>query len=238
MARRFETILRVKPRDNLGDPQYWNRRFDDIDRRISKNEDDLLNLDEIADRVEGIALERIDQVVTPIVVETIERVRDIPNLFRTTSLTSETIGLGLKSFTIAEGDWNTFAHQDYVYAYVNGDTSKGMVGAVQSYDAVTGVLVFDAEVAWGGSTTHADWKIGATAPADAHANRFDNPHEVTAAQVGAYTTDQVDVAIQAAKDELVGTAGTLVDTLGEIDNKIEANATDAVNTAVAMAIAM
>lgn len=65
MARRFDQIYRVKPRDNLGDPEYWNRRFDDIDRRVSSNEDELDAIDGLTAYIEGLALNRLDLVLAP-----------------------------------------------------------------------------------------------------------------------------------------------------------------------------
>ncbi|MCW2078022.1 UNVERIFIED_ORG: hypothetical protein M2193_000197 [Bradyrhizobium japonicum] len=65
MARRYDQYYRVKPRDNLGDPEYWNRRFDDIDRRVSSNEDELDAIDGLTAYIEGLALNRLDLVLAP-----------------------------------------------------------------------------------------------------------------------------------------------------------------------------
>jgi hypothetical protein len=65
MARRFDQYYQVKPRDNLGDPEYWNRRFDDIDRRVSSNEDGLDSIGGLTAYVEGLALDRLDLVLAP-----------------------------------------------------------------------------------------------------------------------------------------------------------------------------
>ncbi|MHC2250033.1 pyocin knob domain-containing protein [Bradyrhizobium elkanii] len=65
MARRYDQYYRVKPRDNLGDPEYWNRRFDDIDRRVSSNEEELDAIDGLTAYIEGLALNRLDLVLAP-----------------------------------------------------------------------------------------------------------------------------------------------------------------------------
>ncbi|WP_439357771.1 hypothetical protein [Bradyrhizobium sp. DASA03007] len=65
MARRFQQIYQVKPRDNLGDPEYWNRRFDDIDRRVSSNEDELDSIGGLSTYIEGLALDRLNLVLAP-----------------------------------------------------------------------------------------------------------------------------------------------------------------------------
>lgn len=65
MARRFENFYRVKPRDNLGDPEYWNRRFEDLDRRVAGNEESLQEFVGLAGSVEGIALDRLNLILAP-----------------------------------------------------------------------------------------------------------------------------------------------------------------------------
>jgi hypothetical protein len=65
MARRYDQVYRVKARDNLGDPEYWNRRFEDIDRRVSSNEEGLDAIGGLTSYVEGLALNRLDLVLAP-----------------------------------------------------------------------------------------------------------------------------------------------------------------------------
>jgi hypothetical protein len=65
MARRFDQIYRVKPRDNLGDPEYWNRRFEDLDRRVSSNEAGLEEISGLTGYVEGLALNRLNLILEP-----------------------------------------------------------------------------------------------------------------------------------------------------------------------------
>ncbi|WP_316200897.1 MULTISPECIES: tail fiber domain-containing protein [unclassified Bradyrhizobium] len=65
MARRYDQFYRVKARDNLGDPEYWNQRFEDLDRRINSNEDGLAAIGGLTAYVEGLALNRLDLVLAP-----------------------------------------------------------------------------------------------------------------------------------------------------------------------------
>ncbi|WP_315768364.1 MULTISPECIES: tail fiber domain-containing protein [unclassified Bradyrhizobium] len=65
MARRYDQLYRVKARDNLGDPEYWNQRFEDLDRRINSNEDGLAAIGGLTSYVEGLALNRLDLVLAP-----------------------------------------------------------------------------------------------------------------------------------------------------------------------------
>lgn len=184
MARRFDRY-RVKTRDNLGDPEFWNPRFEDIDLRLHASEEALKDIDAVADRVEGTAISRINEVVTPLVVEAIERVQQIPEMFEATSATSLTIGTGLKTFIVEQGERNTFAPLRTVMATVLGDGSKGMGGDVISFDRGTGELIVDV-VLTRGAGTFATWEIATSPPIDvAHASRTDDPHQSAAQAIAA-----------------------------------------------------
>lgn len=187
MSRRFETLYRVKRRDNLGDPDYWNTRLDDVDRRIDANETALQDLDEVAARVEGVALDRINLVVTPLVQETIERVKTIPNLFSAIASGSIVIGTGPRIFIVDVSDRNTFAHQGYVRIIPPGDFTRGMLAAVTSYNNQTGELDVVVDLAWG-SGTYSTWSVAASLPAET----------VTPEMIGAVTRAEMDEAIAEA----------------------------------------
>ena len=213
MARRFETQYRTKTGDNLGDPTHWNRRFEDIDRRVDANEQALDDVDAVANRVESVALKRIDNVVTPIVEETIERVRSIAELFRAESVTSLEVGTGAKTLTVIDGQRDTFAITEWVAVYSIDDAAVGMIGRVTSYDPDTGVLAIDAATA-SGNGTYDRWAISVSAPIDVdHATRTDNPHGVTPAQIGTLTSAQISTLIAAVEtgvaDQYLSKAGNL-----------------------------
>lgn len=165
MARRFETAYRVKRGHDLGEPDYWNRRFEDIDRRVAKNEDDLENIDEVADRVEGVALDRINNVLTPLVAQTKAKLTEIGNLFRSSSASTVAIGTGSKTFVLIDEDRETFAAVEWVVAHPVGDDAVGVVGRVISLDRATGTLVVDAVKAFG-TGTHSNWTISISPPYD------------------------------------------------------------------------
>lgn len=193
MALRFETFYRIKTRTNLGDVTVWNGRFQDLDRRLHGLETALESVDAVGQRIEGVALDRINNLVTPLVLETINRVGQITNLFTASSASSVKLGDGLVVFVVAEGQRTTFAHQGYVSAVPTGAATSGLLGAVQSFDRASGELVVAVQASWGtAGETFAAWSLAAAQPYGAHANRTDNPHSVTAHQAGAYTTAEVD----------------------------------------------
>lgn len=237
MARRYETTYRSKAGDNYGDPEFWNRRFEDLDRRVDGNETALESVDSVADRIESVALQRLDTLITPLVVETRDRVATLANLFSASSKSSLTIAATRQFVVIDEGQRSTFAHLGYVSIIPEGHLSAGMLGAVESYDSGSGALVVVVDFVWGDGTFTA-WNLHPAQPADAHAVRTDNPHETTAAQVGAYTQAQVDQIVAQAVASVRGTATAAGDTLGELEATVAANALAATEEAVAMAIAL
>ena len=90
MPRRID-LYEVERGDNLGDPQYWTKRFEDIDLRLASLEDFLQNIDAVADRVEGAALDRINNVITQLVNQARDNLAAIPNLFTATSGSAVTV---------------------------------------------------------------------------------------------------------------------------------------------------
>jgi microcystin-dependent protein len=198
MSRRFEQFYRVKRRDDIGQPEYWNGRLDDIDRRIDANETDLEDVNGVADRIESVALGRISTVITPLVEEVTTRIRTIPAMFSANSSSNVTIGTGYLTFNIDPGQRNTFAALAYAVVDSVDDPGNGIVGKVVSYDAVDGDLVVDTLQVIGEGTFNR-WSVTLSAPPDlVHSTRTDNPHQTTADQVGAYTKAQVDDLIIAA----------------------------------------
>lgn len=165
MSRRFETNYRLKSGDNLGDPEFWNRRFEDLDRRVDSNETALDSVDAVADRIEATALQRLDLQITPLVVQTRERLRSLADIFVSSSVSKNTIGKTTQAFTVPESDRLTFATLGYVIAdAVSGDA--GMGGPVQSFDTETGVLVMSIDYTWGAGSYSA-WILTGSPPINA-----------------------------------------------------------------------
>lgn len=155
--RRFD-FLKVSRGDNLGDPEYWNRRFEDIDLRIAGAENTLQNVDAVANRVESLALDRLNSVLTPLTAEAIERLTSVSTLFEATSDSPVEIREGTRSFVIPEGKRLSFAALAYLVIFPTGDLSRYMAGRTVSYDRTTGELVVDVMRAVGEGES-SDWQI-------------------------------------------------------------------------------
>lgn len=155
MALRIN-FYKVKRGDDLGDPEFWNRRFEDVDLRVGKNEDALLDVGAVANQVEALALDRLNNVITPLIIQTQDRLKTIPNLFEAHSGSSVTVGIGAKSFVIDETDRETWAVADLVLVSVADDPDTWMSGRVLSFDRQVGLLHLDIDDAQG-SGTFSDW---------------------------------------------------------------------------------
>lgn len=189
-------IYRVKRRDNLGDPDFWNKRFEDIDLRLAKGEDALRTVDEAADRVERLALDRVNNVLSPLAGEAIERLTSVSTLFEATSTTPVTMGEGERRFTIAEGKRLTFAPLLYLVIFPTGDFSRYMAARTVSYSQVSGDLVVDV-MRVVGAGDGADWQIAPMAfvsDLEALANTATDAANVTTLDRAAVAADKAIVA--------------------------------------------
>jgi hypothetical protein len=142
MARRIDAY-RIKRGDNLGDPELWNRRLEDIDLRIAASEEALSSLDAVASSVEQVALDRINNVITPLVIETQERLASIPDLFSASSASTVTVGLGLKSFDVDPLARDTWAVSNFLYVEAASDPDIWMTARLVGFDRSTGVIEVD-----------------------------------------------------------------------------------------------
>ncbi|WP_065755195.1 hypothetical protein [Bradyrhizobium paxllaeri] len=197
MVSRFESY-RVKRRDNLADPEFWNPRFRDLDNRMTARELDATRIDAVVDALEAVALQRLNDTFTPLILEAQARLNNLGASFSAESLEAHTIVTGPQTFTLTDETAEMYVYTDYVNIRPAAATQNLMLAQVISFNRATKALnvnVVHAE----GAGTFEDWLIRVGAPIDlTHADRTDNPHQTTAAQVGAYTIAAADAAIAAA----------------------------------------
>lgn len=203
MAKRFEQY-KVRRGDDLADPDFWNRIFEDLDLRLSLRELDSTRIDTAVEVLEAVALQRLNDTFIPLINEAKERLDTFGVTFAATSATSVTVGLGAKTFFVDEAMRQAYYYTDYVAIRAHDDATASMVAQVVSYDRPTGELKVNVELLVG-SGTFAAWDIhSGVKPDTTHAGRTDNPHATTAAQVGAYTIAAADAAIAAAIASIPG----------------------------------
>lgn len=235
MAKRF-SLYKMQPGDNAGDPETWDKRFEDVDNRLHARELDGQKIDETIAALQAVALQRLNDTFTPLIQEAQQALQNQGVRFAAESLTEETVGLGEKSFSLTIETARTWVESDYVT--IRHDDAV-MAAQVLEFDRSNRLLVVDV-LRTIGSGTYAEWVIRPNAAPDVeHETRIDNPHGTTAAQVGAYTVDEADdaiddavstaiaaeelarngaiaAAVNAAVNGLTAGAATALDTLGEL----------------------
>jgi hypothetical protein len=159
MARRYDQYYRVKPRDNLGDPDYWNRRFEDIDRRVSSNEDGLDSIGGLTSYVEGLALNRLDLVLAP-ALDKITLVSEQGFLLAHSS-TSNTLDVNTtQTFAIQDAaERELFAPSPFLTICRQGSMTDYAFARLVDYNKVSGQLVIQPVEIFGGSGPFTDWVI-------------------------------------------------------------------------------
>ena len=147
MASRMD-LYRTKRNDDLGDPNYWDRKFKDIDARISVNEEQRDTLEEVIEEGRQVFREKANEVLLPLIKE-VHDMADVGAFLRTTSATEHDLSLGGKVFYIDEGHRLSFAAPAYVTIYRMETPQAAMLGEVVSYAKETGELVVDVTKAEG-----------------------------------------------------------------------------------------
>lgn len=162
MARRFN-VYETRTGHNLGDPAHWNSRFEDVDIRFHALETNYGQIEQVAQEVLALGLQRLNDDLTPIIEEAYARLTSTSEVFEGDSATAVEIGTGTKNFTIIEEHRASWLRLQYVAAVRAGDPAEFMYGTVTSYNPTTGALVVNVTLAEG-SGTHNDWAIISSGP--------------------------------------------------------------------------
>lgn len=208
--RRSEAY-KIKRGDNLGDPDFWNKRLEDIDLRLHARELDGERIGGAIEDIQAAALQRLNDTLTPIINEAIDRLASVGALFEGRSDSVVEVGLGERSFVLTGETRTGYVLTDYVVIRAldeNDQTVAALIAQTVGYDRENGLLTVDVALTQGAGTYNA-WQIRVSAPPDIdHATRTDNPHATSAEQVGAYTKDEVDAIGTAIVSSLMGEIGT------------------------------
>src|SRR5213593_5293990 len=113
MVARFESY-RVKRRDNLADPDFWNGRFRDLDNRLTARELDSTRIDLVVDALEAVALQRLNDTFTPLIVEAQARLNNLGASFSAESLDTVAISTGEKTFILTDETAEMYVYTDYI----------------------------------------------------------------------------------------------------------------------------
>jgi hypothetical protein len=205
MALRFEQQYKTKRLDNLGDPEWHNRRWQDIDRRMHARELDADKIDNAVDNLEAVALSRLNDTFTPVIETAIERLRSVGAVFAASSQSEATIGAGEKTFLVSEDERDSFVVTDYVAVSPRANPAYSMTLHVIDYQRASGLLTGDTVSGRViGIGTFSDWVIRVSVPPS----------------VGTYSAAETDAAIAAAINALIDGAPTGLTTLKQIADAI------------------
>lgn len=156
--RRFEENYKVKNRDNLGDPEYWNRRFEDIDRRLTAGESSFETIDHLPDRIEGLALDRLNLVMGP-ALEKIGIASEQGFLMSDSDSSVSLVEDTQVTFVIPDPERFSFAPSPYITINRKANNTDYAFGHTVSYSKATGVLVVELVGVWGNPGPFSDWSI-------------------------------------------------------------------------------
>jgi hypothetical protein len=160
MPRRFDQYYKTRRLDNLGDPDWHDRRWSDIDLRMANREYDAQRIDDAVDRIEATALARLNSTFSPIIQQALDQLADIGISFTAQSFSDVELSLGTKTFIITEQYRPAFVVVDFVSVRPTGQFDNGMICTVSSYNRSTGALVVEPIVGYVvGLGYHADWTI-------------------------------------------------------------------------------
>lgn len=189
--KRLDEALPFTTRTELG--PWLDRMLDEVEARLQNVEVAQATVDQTMALIRDIALARINETITPLVIEVTDNIRNIANMFTATITEPHTVILGDQTFIVDDGERATFAPLDYVIIRCISDDTAAMIGAVDSYNPVTGELAVNVQIITG-TGSHTDWKVAVSAPPDlVHAARTDDPHH-SAAQAEAVIRDGIATA--------------------------------------------
>ncbi|WP_029083404.1 pyocin knob domain-containing protein [Bradyrhizobium sp. th.b2] len=216
MPRRFDQFYRVKARDNLGDPDYWNRRFEDIDRRVSSNEDGLDAIGGLTAYVEGLALNRLDLVLAP-ALDKIALVSEqgflLAHSFSTVTLDTNTTQV----FSIPDqAERELFAPSPFVTIVREANQTDYAFARTVDFDHVSGQLTVQPVQIFGNPGPHSDWIIYVGSAVSKAVEQMLNDTKAARDTALQYKGDAATSAAQAAADR-ASIAQAKTDTLAARD---------------------
>jgi len=171
-----------------------NRRYRAIHDRLAALEAFSPEWEAEVNALREVGLARIDDALIPAFEQALA-IGDIGAFFTTTSESTVTAGEGEKTFVIPSAVRKLFAPTAVLRARAQDASGILLYGDLVSYDREDGALVIDVSNVIGSGSASA-WQISATAPYDIdHAADQNNPHGVTAAQIGAPTEVEMAAAI-------------------------------------------
>ncbi|NTF99066.1 hypothetical protein G6L30_02940 [Agrobacterium rhizogenes] len=161
----------IRVGDDLGDPDYWNRRFEDVDLRLHGQEEIEKDWRAAVRELQENGLKRIDDAVSPLIAQLQEDLQ-LGAVFIAESNSAIEVKTGPLTIGISSTNKRRYSPAAYL-ALVTRDAPYGvMLGRLISYNRDTGSLAVDVERTFGaGDPIRANWIVSATSHIDYQADR-------------------------------------------------------------------
>ena len=156
----------VRVGDDIGDPDYWNRRLQDVDLRIHNQE--LIEKDwrSAVRELQENGIKRIDEAITPL-LEQLEQDAQLGALFISESTATVEVKTGIVTIGLSAANRKRFAPAAYLALVTRDAPYAVMLGRLVSYNRETASLVVDVDRTYGsGAAIRSNWVVSATSHID------------------------------------------------------------------------
>ncbi|HML30815.1 MAG TPA: hypothetical protein PKE16_18645 [Hyphomicrobium sp.] len=189
---RYDGQYKLRLKDNIGNPDVLNFRFQDIDKRVGSLEDVDKTWEAAVDKLNKAGSAQVNEALAP-VYSRIQAFASLNTVFSARSSTEIPLEAGRQTLIVDEDDRTYFAPAAYISGFVFNDLSRAWLGKTVSYDSATGTLEVDIDRVTGVGLG-ANWQIHAASATD------NASAAAAAAQSAATISDKTTLATTAAND--------------------------------------
>lgn len=156
----------VRVGDDLGDPDFWNRKFEDVDLRLHGQEEIEKDWRSAVRELQESGLKRIDEAVTPL-LEQLEEDLQLGAVFIAESSSAIQVQTGHLNIGIDSANRRRYSPAAYLALVTRDAPYAVMLGRLIAYNRETGTLSVDVERTYGaGEAIRTNWIVSATSHVD------------------------------------------------------------------------
>ena len=161
----------IRVGDDLGDPDGWNSRFEDIDLRLHGQEEIEKDWRAAVRELQENGLKRIDEAVSPLIAQLDEDLQ-LGAVFIAESISAVEVKTGALTVGISSTNKRRYSPAAYLALVTRDAPYAVMLGRLMSYNRDTGTLAVDIERTFGaGDPIRTNWIVSATSHIDYQADR-------------------------------------------------------------------
>lgn len=156
----------VRVGDDLGDPDFWNRKFEDVDLRLHAQEEIEKDWRSAVLELQENGIKRIDEAVSPL-VEQLEEDLQLGAVFIAESSSAIQVKTGPLNIGVDSTNRRRYSPAAYLALVTRDAPYAVMLGRLIAYNRETGTLSVDVERTYGaGAAIRSNWIISATSHID------------------------------------------------------------------------